>query len=251
MNELALFAGAGGGILGGTLLGWRTVCAVEIESYAAGILCARQNDGLLTPFPVWSDVCTFDGKLWRGLVDVVSGGFPCQDISIAKGGGGAGITGPKSGLWSEFARIICDVEPPFVFVENSPVLTSRGLDRVLGDLAAMGFNADWCVCWGLAPSVPRIKGNGYGFWLGTPTAWLSHIYQFRPEAILASTYGCTMSSVVRWMLAHHGRVVTPRFTEWMMGWPPGWTAFAPLETGRFHQWLHSHGASSPGVLQTS
>ena len=83
MNELALFAGAGGGILGGHLLGWRTVCAVEIEPYAAGVLIARQNDGLLPPFPIWDDICTFDGRPWRGIVDVVSGGFPCTDISCA------------------------------------------------------------------------------------------------------------------------------------------------------------------------
>ena len=87
MNELALFAGAGGGILGGHLLGWRTVCAVEWEAYPASILCARQNDGLLPSFPIWDDVQTFDGKPWRGIVDVVSGGFPCQDISAAGKGG--------------------------------------------------------------------------------------------------------------------------------------------------------------------
>lgn len=143
MNELALFAGAGGGILGGHLLGWRTVCAVEWEPYAASVLVARQNDGVLPPFPIWDDVCTFDGKPWRGIVDVVSGGFPCQDISSA--GKGAGIDGERSGLWGEMARIICEVRPGRVFVENSPMLTSRGLGRVLGDLAAMGFDARWGV----------------------------------------------------------------------------------------------------------
>ena len=143
MNELALFAGAGGGILGGHLLGWRTVCAVEREPYAASVLLARQNDGLLPPFPVWDDVRTFDGRPWRGIVDVVSGGFPCQDISSA--GKGAGINGERSGLWREMARIIGEVRPRLVFVENSPVLTSRGLDRVLGDLAEMGFDAKWGV----------------------------------------------------------------------------------------------------------
>lgn len=81
MNELALFAGAGGGILGGHLLGWRTVAAVEWNAHAAGILAARQNSGLLKPFPIWDDVQTFDGRPWAGIVDVVSGGFPCQDIS--------------------------------------------------------------------------------------------------------------------------------------------------------------------------
>ncbi len=143
MNELALFAGAGGGILGGKLLGWRTVCAVEWEPYPASVLCARQNDGLLPPFPIWDDVQTFDGKPWRGIVDVVSGGFPCQDISAA--GKGAGIDGERSGMWGEMARIIHEVRPRFVFVENSPMLTSRGLGRVLGDLASMGFNARWGV----------------------------------------------------------------------------------------------------------
>ena len=143
MNELALFAGAGGGILGGKLLGWRTVCAVEWEPYPASVLCARQNDGFLPPFPIWDDVQTFDGKPWRGIVDVISGGFPCQDISSA--GKGAGIDGKRSGMWREMARIICEVEPRFVFVENSPMLTSRGLGRVLGDLASMGFDAAWGV----------------------------------------------------------------------------------------------------------
>ena len=143
MNELALFAGAGGGILGGKLLGWRTVCAVEWEQYPASVLCARQNDGLLPPFPIWDDVQTFDGKPWRGIVDVVSGGFPCQDISAA--GKGAGIDGERSGMWREMARIIHEVRPRYAFVENSPMLTSRGLGAVLGDLASMGFDARWGV----------------------------------------------------------------------------------------------------------
>jgi len=143
MNELALFAGAGGGILGGHLLGWRTVCAVEWEQYPASVLCARQNDGFLPPLPIWDDVQTFDGKPWRGIVDVVSGGFPCQDISAA--GKGAGIDGERSGMWGQMARIIHEVQPKYIFVENSPMLTSRGLGRVLGDLASMGFNARWGV----------------------------------------------------------------------------------------------------------
>ena len=143
MNELALFAGAGGGILGGHLLGWRTVCAVEWEQYPASVLCARQNDKILPSFPIWDDVQTFDGKPWRGIVDVVSGGFPCQDISAA--GAGAGITGERSGMWKHMARIIGEVRPQYVFVENSPMLTTRGLGVVLADLSQMGFDAKWGV----------------------------------------------------------------------------------------------------------
>ena len=153
MNELALFAGAGGGILGGKLLGWKCVCAVEINDYARRVLLARQDDGCLDPFPIWDDVTAFDGRPWRGLVDVVSGGFPCQDISAA--GKGVGIDGARSGLWGEMARIIREVRPRFVLVENSPMLASRGLGRVVGDLAAMGYDARWGVLGADAAGAPH------------------------------------------------------------------------------------------------
>ena len=143
MNELALFAGAGGGILGGKLLGWRTVCAVEWEAYPASVLIARQNDRHLEAFPIWNDVRTFDGNPWRGIAQVVSGGFPCQDISIA--GKGDGLDGERSGMWREMARVVSEVRPQFVFVENSPMLVTRGLERVLGDLTEMGYDCKWTV----------------------------------------------------------------------------------------------------------
>lgn len=143
LHELALFAGAGGGILGSHLLGWRTICAVEIEEYCRRVLMARQDDGTLPAFPIWDDVQTFDGRPWRGLVDIITGGFPCQDISA--GGKGAGIEGERSGLWKQMARIIREVGPQYALVENSPVLTSRGLGVVLADLAEMGYDAQWGV----------------------------------------------------------------------------------------------------------
>lgn len=161
--ELALFAGAGGGILGGKLLGWRTVCAVEINAYAASVLVARQNDGCLEPFPVWDDIRTFRSDnpdcsgmfaMLRGVRRrlVISGGFPCQDISVA--GAGAGLDGERSGLWSEQARIIREIRPAYAFVENSPALIGRGLYRVLGDLATLGFDARWGVFSGLHVGAP-------------------------------------------------------------------------------------------------
>ena len=143
MNELELFAGAGGGILGGQLLGHTPVCAVEYDAYARSVLLARQNDGTFPPFPVWDDVRTFDGRPWRGVADVVSGGFPCQDISVA--GRGDGLEGERSGLWREMFRIICEVRPRFAWIENSPALVTRGLDRVLCDLASGGFDVRWTV----------------------------------------------------------------------------------------------------------
>lgn len=141
VNELALFAGAGGGILGGHLLGWRTRCAVEFDPYARAVLLARQRDGCLPRFPIWDDVRTFDGHPWRGSIDIVTGGFPCQDISAA--GKGVGITGERSGLWKSMARIIGEVRPRYAWVENSPMLVGRGLAVVLGDLAEMGYDARW------------------------------------------------------------------------------------------------------------
>jgi len=155
LRELALFAGAGGGILGGKLLGWETVCAVEWESFPASVLMQRQNDGFLPPFPIWDDVQTFDGKPWRGIVDVVSGGFPCQDISCA--GKGAGLDGERSGLWGEMRRIIGEIRPQYAFVENSPMLVVRGLNRVLGDFAEMGYDTEWGVISAADCGAPHIR----------------------------------------------------------------------------------------------
>ena len=155
MNELHLFAGAGGGILGGHLLRHTCVCAVEWNPYARRVLLQRQRDNVLPRFPIWDDVQTFDGKPWQGRVDVVCGGFPCQDISAA--GKGAGINGAKSGMWRHMARIVSEVRPRYVFVENSPVLTSRGLGVVLGDLAAMGYDAEWCVLGAADAGAPHLR----------------------------------------------------------------------------------------------
>jgi DNA (cytosine-5)-methyltransferase 1 len=154
LRTIHLFAGAGGGILADLLLGHQPIAAVEIEAYPRGVLLQRQIDGCLPRFPVWDDVQTFRAdnpdcaEFFRHAASIrdnlaICGGFPCQDISAA--GRGAGITGERSGLWSEFSRIIGELRPRFVFVENSPMLTVRGLGTVLGDLAEMGYNAEWCV----------------------------------------------------------------------------------------------------------
>lgn len=155
LRTMHLFAGIGGGILADILLGHQPICAVEIDNYCQKVLAQRQKDRLLPWFPIFDDVQTFDGKPWRGLVDIVAGGFPCQDISAA--GKGAGIEGEKSGLWVEMARIIGEVRPRHVFVENSPVLTLRGLGRVLEDLAAMGYDARWGVIGANQVGAPHLR----------------------------------------------------------------------------------------------
>jgi DNA (cytosine-5)-methyltransferase 1 len=226
MNELALFAGAGGGILGGKLLGWRTVCAVEWEPYAASVLLARQNDGILPAFPIWDDVQTFDGKPWQGVVDVISGGFPCQDI--ASNGKGEGINGSRSGLWKEMARVIGEVRPKYVFVENSPMLTRRGLGTVLGDLAKMGFNAEWGVVSAAEVGAHHKRSR---IWIvansnnsnGGGNAGGSGAYK---NAIKNGTY--IPSSI------------NPNLYEWLMGWPIDWTDLKPLAMDKYHKWQQLH-----------
>ncbi len=152
--ELALFAGAGGGIIAGELLGWRCIGAVEWEAYPAGVLMQKQNSGIFPPFPIWDDVRTFTKRNneTRGFIRqlckvrdrlIISGGFPCQDISSA--GTGEGIHGERSGMWSEMGRIIGEIRPRIAYIENSPMLVVRGIDRVLCDLAALGYDAKWGV----------------------------------------------------------------------------------------------------------
>jgi DNA (cytosine-5)-methyltransferase 1 len=143
--------------LGGILLGHTCVCAVEIEPYRRGKLLQRQRDGILPRFPIWDDVLTFDGTPWQGKAEVVCGGFPCQDISLA--GKGAGIGGTKSGLWKEFARVIGEVRPRYVFIENSPELVNRGLSTILCDLAEMGYNARWCCLDGNSVGLPQSRNR--------------------------------------------------------------------------------------------
>lgn len=143
LRTLHLFAGAGGGILADLLLGHVPVCAVESDLHCARVLSARQSDGILPWFPIFEDVKTFDGRPWRGLVDVVAGGFPCQDLSWA--GAGAGLSGSKSGLWYEMARVVSEVLPRYVFVENVPPLLRRGFPEVLGALSSLGYDARWGV----------------------------------------------------------------------------------------------------------
>lgn len=143
INELALFAGGGGGLLASDLLGFRTAVAVEIVSEAREVLLRRQADGCLPKFPIWDDVRTFDGAPWRGHIDVITGGFPCTDISSV--GSGQGITGESSSLFFEMLRIVEEVRPRFVFAENSPRLRTKGLGAILSGLARLGYDAKWGV----------------------------------------------------------------------------------------------------------
>jgi len=131
----SLFAGIGGFDLAARWLGWRTLWYSEIDPYASAVMKKRFPDAVNH-----GDVTQLRGS-HVARVEVLCGGFPCQDISLA--GKGAGIEGSRSGLWTHYARIIDEVRPSWVVVENVSALRSRGLDRVLGSLAALGYDAEW------------------------------------------------------------------------------------------------------------
>jgi DNA (cytosine-5)-methyltransferase 1 len=130
-----LFSGIGGFSLAARWMGWETLWFSEIDPYASRVLAKHWPD-----VPNLGDITKID---WSHVErpDLLCGGFPCQDISNA--GKRAGIDGERSGLWSEFARAIRELRPRYVVVENVPALVNRGIDRVLGDLAACGYDAEW------------------------------------------------------------------------------------------------------------
>jgi len=135
MRVGSLFSGIGGIDLGLERAGMRTVWFAEIDPYASRVLKKHWPD-----VPNHGDITRIDFTAVKP-VDLLCGGFPCQDISNA--GKRAGIDGERSGLWGEYVRAIRELRPRYVFVENVSALLARGVDRVLGDLASLGYNAEW------------------------------------------------------------------------------------------------------------
>lgn len=135
---LSLCSGAGGLDLGLTIAipGYRAVGYVERETFAAATLVARMEDASLDQAVVWDDVGTFDGRPWRGTVDIITAGYPCQPFSVA--GKRRGADDPRH-LWPHVARIIGEVEPPFVFLENVAHHLRLGFPEVASGLVGMGY----------------------------------------------------------------------------------------------------------------
>ncbi len=138
MNELALFFGGGGGLLGSQLIGRRVVCGVEIDPYCREVVMRRQEEGYLPAFPVWDDAITFDGYPWRGVVDIITAGFPCQPWSLA--GKRKGVDDQRN-LWPCTYRIIQEVQPGFVLLENVPGI-KKFLPVVVRDLRRAGYTVE-------------------------------------------------------------------------------------------------------------
>ena len=144
VNGLALCAGYGGLEIGieRVFPSIRTVCYVEGEAYAASHLVKKMEEGRLHHAPIWNDLRTFDGQPWRGKVDLIAGGFPCQPFSSA--GKQLGDEDPRH-LWPFIKRIVGKVRPAFLFFENVPGVIRWILPSILLDLAELGYNASWGV----------------------------------------------------------------------------------------------------------
>jgi DNA (cytosine-5)-methyltransferase 1 len=143
MNELSLFSGYGGFSLGLRLAGitTRSVAYVEWERYPQEIIKARIKDGYLDDAPIWGDISTFDGREFRGLVDIITGGFPCQPHSVA--GKQKGESDARN-LWPDTLRIISEVAPRYVLLENVPGILAKGYGgTVIGQLSEAGYDCRW------------------------------------------------------------------------------------------------------------
>ena len=135
MTHLDLFSGIGGFALAARWAGFETIGFCEIDKYCQKVLKKNFPD-----VPIYEDVTKLNGNQFKDIY-LLTGGFPCQDISLA--GKGAGIEGKRSGLWSELFRIISEVRPKYALIENVPALTIRGGTRVIGDLTAIGYDTEW------------------------------------------------------------------------------------------------------------
>jgi DNA (cytosine-5)-methyltransferase 1 len=142
LNGLDLFSGIGG--LSLALNKWvKPIAYCEIDPFCQGVLLSHMSRLSLPTAPLWDDVKTLDGGELRGSVDIVYGGFPCQDISIA--GAGQGLEGKRSGLFYEIVRLAKEIRPKYVFLENVPAITSRGGVEVVREIAELGYDARWCI----------------------------------------------------------------------------------------------------------
>ena len=194
LHTLALCDGFGGFELALRLAGVRsrTVCRVERDAYATSILVERMEREELDPCPLWDELESFDGRPWRGRVDLITAGFPCQPWSIA--GTWSGVEDPRW-LWPYVADVIADVGPSYVLLENTVGINPRrsvgGLPQILTDLADFGFDAEWGVLTAASVGATHRRPR---FWLlahhrknrnDEQDRWVAHSNRRRCEEIRA------------------------------------------------------------------
>jgi len=160
VRELSLFSGAGGGLLGSKILGWETVGYVEYEPYCQKVIRQRIADGILDAAPIFGDIRKFLSEgyadAYQGMVDIVTGGFPCQPFSVA--GEGLAENDPRN-MWPETIGVIRTIRPSFALLENvTGLFNHKYIRRIFGELAEGGYDARWCALSGYSIGAP-VKGE--------------------------------------------------------------------------------------------
>jgi len=154
LHGLDLFTGIGGFAWG--LAQWvRPICYVEIDPYCQAVLKTRFDAGNLPPAPVWDDVRTFNGKPFKGMVDIITAGFPCQDISAA--GNAKGLDGERSGLFFQVLRLAQEIRPQYILLENVAAIRTRGLETVGRELAALRYDCRWEIISANETGAPHVR----------------------------------------------------------------------------------------------
>ncbi len=256
LNTLALCAGIGGlelGVRRATDGLARVVCYVERDTFAASVLVARMEEARLDRAPLWDDLATFDGRPWRGIVDLVAAGFPCQPFSSA-----GKRLGPadERWVWPQIARIIEQVAPGLLFLENVPEIASRGGVGVASDLAALGFDAEWDCFRACDVGAPHLRERFFLLALADSMRdRLERIGESPPEAKTASRRSLAHADGGRRegeRLAEHSRLAGEpraladgRDPNGRLPWPPDRGAW--LERGeRWAEWRRL-GAPEPAL----
>lgn len=196
MRVLDLFSGIGGFSIGLERAGMRTVAFCESDPFCQAVLRKRWLG--IRCYPDIRELTATRLARDGVEVDLICGGFPCQDLSI--GGKGAGLAGARSGLWSEFARIVSEVRPKYAIVENVSILLGRGLGQLLGDLAEIRYDAEWHCIPASAVGAPHQRDR---IWIVAYPSDAGHGLEIQPER----EQGCeTEANVGRhgssWAVAH-------------------------------------------------
>lgn len=170
MKHGSLFSGIGGFDLAAEWMGWENIFHCEIEEDKRRVLCRNFKN-----VESYADINDFETEKYRDKIDVLSGGFPCQDISISqqsrKLGGARGIKGERSGLWKQYKRIIWEVKPGIIIFENSPMLVIRGLETVLCDLHELGYDVEWRCFFASDFGLPHFRKRIYGVAYARSKRW--------------------------------------------------------------------------------
>lgn len=189
----SLFAGIGGFDLGLERAGMECTWQVERDPYAVQVLekhwpDVRRHD----------DVCTFPTADGDWSVDLICGGFPCQDISVA--GKGLGLAGERSGLWHEMRRIISEIRPRYVLVENVAAILARGMGTVLGELSEIGYDAEWHCVPASAVGAPHRRER---IWI---VAYANSLRKLQPQGSLKDKRGWSCDGSEKRNVAHANSV---------------------------------------------